>query len=222
MSKPVCLILFWTVVVGSVHFLIMGASIGGLLGLELIPNDPSLTIVMVYFFVAVISVSYPVNRFLADVYFGRRNVIFTSLCLMLFFVTSLLLVVLPIAYSSHFSTATFVVSCLCLVIVIIGIAGYGANFIQFGLDQLLDAPSRHQALFVHWAEWCYECLSAVLLVIFGLDYCITYSSRIYKWIVIFSLVINSTCILFSLTAFGCWKHHWFYTESRYQSLQRGC
>ena len=217
MSKAICLILLWTVVVGSVHFLIMGVSIGGLLGLELIPDDPSLTIVMVYFFVAVISVSYPVNGFLADVYFGRRNVIFASLWLILFFVAVLLLVVLPIAYSSHFSTTTFVVSCLGFVIAIIGIAGYGANFIQFGLDQLLDAPSYHQALFVHWAKWCYECLSAILLVIFGLDYCISNSSWVYKWTIIFSLVVTSTCILLSLTAFGCWKHHWFYTESRCQN-----
>ena len=141
-TKPICLILSWTVLVGSVHFLIMGAAIGGLSSLNLLNDDATLPLVIVYFFVAVILVFYPINGFLADVYCGRRNVIFASLCLLIIFVASLLLIVLPIAYNSHFNTITLIISFVGSMIAIVGISGYGANFIQFGLDQLLEAPSR--------------------------------------------------------------------------------
>ena len=33
-----------------------------------------------------------------------------------------------------------------------GFAGYRANHVQFGLDQLLDAPNEYQGLFVHWIQ----------------------------------------------------------------------
>ena len=65
-SKPVFLILLLSVVVGSVHFLIMGGAIGLLTGVHaLTAIDRSLPIVIVYFIAAVVLVFYPVNGFLA-------------------------------------------------------------------------------------------------------------------------------------------------------------
>ena len=104
------------------------------------------------FYVAVILVFYPIDGFLADVYCGQRNVIFASLCLLIILGASLLLIVLPIAYIGHFNKVAFFISCFGMMIAIVGVSGYGANFIQFGLDQLLEPLSRDQALFVHWAK----------------------------------------------------------------------
>ena len=137
MSKPVILVLLLTVVVGSVHFLIMEAAIGGLLGVyALTAIDGSLPFVIVYLSVALVLVFYPVNGFLADICCGRRNVILISLSLMLCFFISSLILALPFAYYNHLKAAAtlLVVSSLVLVIAIIGVSGYGANFIQFGLD----------------------------------------------------------------------------------------
>ena len=213
MSKPVVLILLLTVVVGSVHFLIMEAAIGGLFGLNaLTAIDGSLPLVIVYLTVALVLVFYPVNGFLADVWCGRRNIILISLFLILCFF-SLLIFALPITYYNN-PKAVLLVGGLVLVIAIIGISGYGANFIQFGLDQLLDAPSRDQALFVHWAKWCYDCLSAVALVIFGL-HCCRLIKNFKEWAIIVSLSLVTTFVLLMLTTFSCWKRYWFYTESRH-------
>ena len=61
MSKPVCLVLLMTVVVGSVDFFIMGAAISALLGLApLNIVNASLPFVIVYFFVALVLIFYPV------------------------------------------------------------------------------------------------------------------------------------------------------------------
>ena len=212
-TKPICLILSWTVFVGSVHFLIIAATTSGLFTLDLLNDDATLPLVIVYFFVAIILVFYPINGFLADIYCGRRNVIFGSLSLLLIFVASLV-VVFPIAFNHHFNTIAFIVSSLISVIAVIGISAYGANFIQFGLDQLLEAPSRDQALFVHWAKWCYDCLAAILLVILGLNYCTASDNWSFKWTTVFSLVLVCLCALLFLVALSCWKRHWFHTETR--------
>ena len=217
MSKPVILILLLTAVVGSVHFLIVGTAIGGLLAISpLTAIDGSLPLVIAYLTVALVLVFYPVNGFLADICYGRRNVILTSLCLMSSFAISLLIVALPFSYYKYHPAVFIVFSSLVAVIAVIGVAGYGANFIQFGLDQLLEAPSRDQALFVHWAKWCYDCLSAVTLVILGLHIC-GQIKNLKEWVVLVSLFLVTAFMLLILTIFSCWKRHWFYTESRHHN-----
>ena len=214
-SKPVFFILLLSVVVGSVHFLIMGAAIGVLMGIDaLTAIDGSLPIVIVYFIAAVVLVFYPVNGFLADVYCGRRNIILISLCLILFSFVSLLLFVLLVAYyNSHLTIPLCVIGYFVLAIVVIGIAGYSANFIQFGLDQLLEAPSQDQALFVHWAKWCYDFLSTVFLLMLGLHSrnCIISRGVNHEWVIIILFIVS---VLLISIIFSCWKHRWFYTESR--------
>ena len=44
------------------------------------------------------------------------------------------------------------------ILLLIGIIGYEANFIQFGLDQLLEAPSEYLGLFVHYVSWIFNIL----------------------------------------------------------------
>ena len=39
---------------------------------------------------------------------------------------------------------------------IIDLAGYQANFIQLGLDQLFEAPSLYIILFIHFAKWAFN------------------------------------------------------------------
>ena len=216
-SKPAVLILLLTVVTGSAHFLIVGAAIGDLFALHaLTAIDGSLPFVIVYLTVASVLVFYPVNGFLTDVYCGRRNVILISLCLISCFIISLLILALSFSYYRQLPVALFIASSSVSMIAIIGIAGYGANFIQFGLDQLLEAPSRDQALFVHWAKWCYNCLSAVTLVIFGLHIC-GQVKNLKEWVVLVSLFLVTAFVLLILTIFSCWKRHWFYTESRHHN-----
>lgn len=41
---------------------------------------------------------------------------------------------------------------LVSLLLIIGLAGYQANYIHYGLDQLFKAPNHHLALFIHFAS----------------------------------------------------------------------
>ena len=52
----------------------------------------------------------------------------------------------------------------CRFLFVIGQSGYHANLIQFGLDQLLEAPSEYLGLFIHWATWAYSLIFAVLII----------------------------------------------------------
>ena len=103
----------------------------------------------------------------------------------------------------------FLLACFAYVI---GIAGYGANIIQFGLDQLFDVPCQHQAPFVHWAKWCNDLLSVV--VVFLYVYLRTRSEVTLTLVLtsISSSIILLVFLLALLLVFGCWKHHWFYSE----------
>ena len=158
-----------------------------------------------YIPVVFVLILYPVNGFLADIYCGRLNIIFTSFCLILCSIVSLLIVIFPIAYFIHFTTSLYIVSGFCLLLAIIGLAGYGANFVQFGLDQMLEAPSQDQALFVHWAKWCYDCLSVIFLGMFCLLYCKLNSRENFKWTLGFSFFLIIGCILMLLFVISCWK-----------------
>ena len=66
------------------HSLTEGAAIGVLLGLSSLKMiNAFLPFVITYCFITLVLVFYPINGFLADVYCGRRNAIFTSLCFIL-------------------------------------------------------------------------------------------------------------------------------------------
>ena len=102
----------------------------------------------------------------ADVHCGRlRTILFSMiliLCCTLSFVPCFFLSTL-LSKSSVHRIIYSIVSSFTLVTGTIAIAGYCANYIQFGLDQLLEAPSHHQALYVHWAKWSFD-LTSILSV----------------------------------------------------------
>ena len=45
---------------------------------------------------------------------------------------------------------------------VVGLVGYQANF---GLDQLLEVPSRNLGLFIHYATWVFTCVRSLVYTI---------------------------------------------------------
>ena len=169
---------------------------------------------VLYFFVALLYMFYPLNGFLADVYCGRYRTVTFSLCIVLCSLVIFLINYAVLYYIPLPSGWTYLLISVCgfsLFTLILGVAGYGANFIQFGLDQLMEAPSQHQALFVHWAKWSYDLLSVVILGFFAY-YSYTVGSFPVSAVVILPLFF-CVFVLFLLLIFGCWKHHWFYSQT---------
>ena len=45
--------------------------------------------------------------------------------------------------------------CIGLITLIVGLIGFTANVVQFGMDQLHDSPREDGTLFIHWYVWTY-------------------------------------------------------------------
>ena len=214
-SKATILILLWTVFVGVLHH---GINVSLLLLINSMTPLQNIGISSVaaifYASSAVVYMFYPLNGYIADVCCGRFKTIVASLVLLLVFLVCCL--VSAILYSTFYLVLSgaieiiFVTVCVfSLFLAIIGIAGYSANFIQFGLDQLLDAPSHHLALFVHWANWCYDLMAASYVLVYVYLICDT---NIFLLASISVTAIFPGVSLILLLIFGCWKRHWFHFE----------
>ena len=218
-SKAAVLILSWTVFVGALQFTLSNLSLLSLVSGDLLPykvvNLPSLFVIF-YASLALLYLFYPLSGYFADVYCGRFRTIIASLALLL----CILIILIPLSalyfllnnLSSFWRIFLGSASMFCLLITIIGIAGYGANFIQFGLDQLLDTPSHHQALFVHWAKWCYDLMSVIVVFLYTyLEVCCDIDVAL-QFTSLSTSVFLLELVLSLLLIIGCWKHYWFYTE----------
>ena len=103
-----------------------------------------------------------------------------------------------------------------------GLIGYQANFIQLGLDQLLEAPSEYLGLFVHWAKWINNATATVTMPFYSLLFVcnvfdINSGIKTYFEIIYFFLFtgINAVCFItmIVLLVLSARKSHWFYYES---------
>ena len=120
---------------------------------------------------ALLLIFYPLAGFLADVCWGRYTTVKNSLCF-LFWSIVLMLVLAGLAllalwfislYSSVITTEIITVAVLCVVLglpvlsgvvlFLCSIIAFNANVIQFGLDQLHDAPAESLKLYIHWYVW---------------------------------------------------------------------
>ena len=143
------------------------------------------TSLILHSFMALFGLFYPISGFLADVYCGRYRVIFASVCLM--FAACLILtlcdalIITIIEGGSinlqHLSDHGSMQSCVNTFIIIIvvvflfGRTGYQANFIPFGLDQLLEAPSSSLALFIHWIIWADSIGKLIIQILIAVYIC---------------------------------------------------
>ena len=168
-SKTVLLILLWTLVVSAIYSTVTD-SVG--IAVQTVSKKIHDTIMrgggtnedifVSYFSFVLASLFYPLAGFVADVCIGRYRTVIISLVLLLCAV--LCFSMDSILYLSHVITSDqtgYIAKNSILFIVLggigfifsaIGLAGYRANHVQFGLDQLLEAPSEYQGLFVHWIQ----------------------------------------------------------------------
>ena len=105
---------------------------------------------------------YPLLGHLADVYLTRYRALKASLVILT------IVCLLAIIYESIDITASLfgkinvfhqmylgVVMTAIFIMYIIGLGLYEANIIQFGLDQLLEAPTPKLIAFIHWYYWAH-------------------------------------------------------------------
>lgn len=96
----------------------------------------------------------PLAGFLADVKFSRFKVLKCSAFLMLAATVLLLIIVFLVFYVTDLNLLVLIVSlCIVLVWYSIGRMTFVTTILQFGTDQLRDAPSQDSSVFLHWYFW---------------------------------------------------------------------
>ena len=95
---------------------------------------------------------YPLFGFLADVRLGRYRAIVISVCLMILAML-LTAIEIPIFKSVGPSRVVMVMTIISYVVGVVGMAGFEANIVQFGLDQLMDSTSWSLSLYLHLLVW---------------------------------------------------------------------
>ena len=100
---------------------------------------------------------YPILGWMADARYGRYKMIKWSLLLMWvsFILYCLALVVLKSIHlaKDKFNLARSVLGLVTYAVISLGLGGFQANIVQFGVDQLVDATSCEITSFLRWYLW---------------------------------------------------------------------
>ncbi len=166
-SKTAVLVLLWTLVVSAIYSTVTDSvavaveTVSYKIHSHITMRGKSITVFFTYLSFVLASLFFPLTGYMADVHIGRYKAVIISLILLL--CAAVCFSMDAILYLSHVITSdrfngrivknprlfiTFVA--IGYIFSAIGLAGYRANHIQFGLDQLLEAPNEYQGLFVHW------------------------------------------------------------------------
>ena len=228
-SKSALLILFWSFVLGLWN------------GMALYPDLYLRNFVVSYsfagyIFVAIVFCFFPLAGFLADVKYGRYKVIIRSLLLVLMTIPPLLILLgslggllavyftqphvsytIDLVLKPVFVLALGVLSFLALVALIasyVGVAGFTANVIQFGMDQLLDSPGEDRTLFIHWYVWTYFISIALGQVVwnFSLQYPYNYYFNYLAYYLIPLLPLSAIVLFIISLCLARAKRNWFLIE----------
>ena len=224
LSRAGILIILWTIFFGFVYTSICTTAAVFILsnrGHTLVGSVATYPMSIMYAGLAVVAMFYPLIGFFADVSCGRHKVVIVCFSLVLFsFLTLYICLVTYLVRSNYYHVwdvdpAVSVIGCIAILVSLIGLGGYQANFIQFGLDQLLSAPSEHLALFIHWAVWAFNLGSTAVAVIWPAYVCLRVGlmARILLTSIPFFVIV-----LFMLVfVISLWKRHWFNVETRHQN-----
>jgi peptide/histidine transporter 3/4 len=232
-SKAAVLILIWTLIVSAIYKTAEEGTTYAVYRLKesekthfhfLAVNHSD--IFLTYLIFVLLLLVYPVAGFVADVCCGRYRAVIISLCFLLCGLACLALVTILLfthvirnpfdrrTNISQNSNAFFALSSLGFLLLIPGLSGYQANFIQLGLDQLLEAPCEYLGLFVHWVEWFTELGNFLTKPVF---YLLAKCSNHLKFNLsthhtVLSLSPFFFIILLLVLIFSYWKRRWFYSE----------
>ena len=154
-SFPVIYILVVNMVASSIFAISTGASIAGPVSLHNVDDFFYVFLILIASlgFFSSITLCYPLGGLLADVYYGRYRVIAGSVIILW---CGIALSCLPLKFlvlNTSTPGPVGVALVFTLLAFIVGFSGFQANVVQFALDQLLESPSEHLSVFLHWFVW---------------------------------------------------------------------
>ena len=96
---------------------------------------------------------YPLLGWLADVYFSRYKLVFASFIFLILCTVPMATSALMFLFSGYLRQYLYLGGS-ALVIGLLGLGMFESTAIQFGMDQMLEAPSEQFSTFIHWYYWC--------------------------------------------------------------------
>ena len=217
-SKATILLILWITWIGTIQTLItLTAEEYTMTAPHRRKESTSKIVVVLYAFLAVMMIIYPVGGLIADFYCGRYKIVMMSVSML----TVATLLVCPIAllirgedlgikfkYDNLFKGKGIIVLILIILALpsyIISSIGYQANYIQLGLDQLHEAQSEYLGLFAHYTTWAFHIGSLLPIVVFD-------KKNFGKHFLLNILPFILATVLLLLLIITCWKRHWFHAE----------
>ena len=117
----------------------------------------------------ILFLAYPLLGHLADVYLTRYRTLKVSYvtltiasCAAVAYWTVNSIASLVFKYEGFHQHQTVVILSVLIIVYIIGLGLFEANAIQFGLDQLLEAPTPKLISFIHWYYWSQNVAGLIL------------------------------------------------------------
>ncbi|XP_064384793.1 solute carrier family 15 member 4-like [Halichondria panicea] len=164
---------------------------------------------------------YPLAGYLADVRYGRYKVVRCSVCtmwcgLLTVAVIGVIVNAIMVPILIHLPYPNFIISVgvvngalglLFFILLWIAFAGFLANVIQFGVDQLNDSPSKDSFLFIHWFLF-----TLYIGISFGKLIWSAVSATGFLSLFIFGLILLVELICVPVT-FCVAKRRWFVTDT---------
>ena len=214
-SKGALMILLWNIIVGFTY----GALLSLTAALSVSFTGPLHYVIYIelggFTLIALIQLlSYPVGGLLADLCCGRYRIV--SLSIFKIWLGTVLISIVCMTYISNGfeegEARPFVIflATAAFIVLAAGFTGFQANAVQFGLDQLLDAPSAELSIFLHWYEWTENLGEMLARLITSTFACNEFMLEKV------SAVIPPVCVIAGgvVLAFSYYKRKWFHCEPR--------
>ena len=151
-NKAALLILLWSFVVGLLSGMLMNPE----LYLRFLKFK---YYIINYGCIVIYTLFFPLAGILADIKFGRYKTVVTSLFTVSLAVLPSLVILATALFGNTKKLLSDVVASVVYhlggIILYVGLIGFTANVVQFGMDQLHDSPGEDNTLFIHWYVWTY-------------------------------------------------------------------
>ena len=228
-SKAALLVLLWAFILPPGYVALIHPE---LLHLEFLKQASKYAIHPTVLLLLIVQCFFPLAGHLADTKIGRYKTIILSLWItmlallatflgaQLLFLTSLDLLGIKVNVSLSVIGGALLVA--GFVLLILGNAGFSANIIQFGLDQLYEAPGEDQSLFIHWYFWANSTAELIIGAILNLLQTVsTTKDLLITRTCLFVLVPATVISVLALTLYITnRKKYWFLIEPRRPNMYR--
>ena len=219
-SKAAWLILLWNLIIVTSLSTFFDPSfyvysINNISAFEAARKQSFLIIPALYGISAFLLLFYPLAGCLADIQWGRYKTIVSSVRVILSLTVLFSGVIVGVMLAFQLIALLSVLFVPGIIALICGFVVFSANVIQFGIDQLHDAPTDDNVLYVHWYVW--TSYLGVSLVKICISFLPTNNNADSFYIVIFSLygiiVIAMFILGLTLCIHKCKRNPWVLIDS---------